>query len=100
MVRTLKDLCLSYEEISVMKIQTIRDMVVETRDFYSELTGVYYHVTTSYKNQIEKLKQQHEHPSLLIRLLNLNPLVNINSEPSVESGKTDSIVVLLSANTN
>lgn len=55
-IATLRDLCLSYEEISVMRMQKIRGLVLTTRSFYDRLSRVYYHVKSSYKDRVLQLE--------------------------------------------
>lgn len=60
LLSSLRILCTSYEEISVMNMQRIREMVLATRVFYIKLAKVYYHVKTSYKNELEKDKKKNK----------------------------------------
>lgn len=64
LLSSLRILCTSYEEISVMNMQRIREMVLSTRTFYMKLSKVYYHVKTSYKDELakdeKKNKKAHE----------------------------------------
>lgn len=54
LLSSLRVLCTSYEEISVMNMQRVRGMVLSTRTFYTKLAKVYYHVKTSYKEELKK----------------------------------------------
>ena len=54
-LRRSKELCVSYEQISVMKMNDIKGDVLTTRDFYTDVSKVYYRVKTSYKKQVEKM---------------------------------------------
>lgn len=47
-----KDLCVSYEHISMMRMNTIKKGVLATRDFYTDVTDVYYKVKSTYKKQV------------------------------------------------
>lgn len=82
---TLRTLCLSYEEISVMKMQKIRGLVLSTRSFFTKLSDVYFNVKSSYKDKIQAImkKKKITDPSKLVR--------------GDKNGK--SVAVLLSANT-
>lgn len=53
-VHTIKLITQTYEEISVIKMQQIRDSVVKTRHFLSILSEVFQDVKISYKQQIEE----------------------------------------------
>lgn len=61
LLTSLRILCTSYEEISVMNMQKIREMVLATRTFYTKLAKVYYHVKISYKDQLEHNKKKNKH---------------------------------------
>lgn len=54
LLSSLRILCTSYEEISVMNMQRIREMVLATRTFYTKLAKVYFHVKSSYKEELAK----------------------------------------------
>ncbi len=60
LLASLRILCTSYEEISVMNMQRIREMVLATRTFYTKLGKVYYHVKTSYKAELAKDKKKNK----------------------------------------
>lgn len=101
-VGTLKDLCLSYEEISVMKMRKIRSFVLQTREFYSNLSQVYYNVKRSYKDTIEILEKKRRFKKAVpINLSNkLKKFFHKGvGKDTNEPRQKDSIVVLLSANT-
>ncbi len=53
-IHTIKLITQTYEEISVMKMQEIRDSVVKTREFLNTLSEVFHDVKVSYKQQIEE----------------------------------------------
>jgi ATP synthase F1 gamma subunit len=58
---TLKTITQAYEELSVMRMQRIRNSVLKTRDFLEHLSRVFFDVKTSYKKQIEQLlAKQHK----------------------------------------
>lgn len=58
MVNIIKSLSQAYEEISVMKIQKVRNTIFLTRDMYGELSKLYQIVKTSYKHKILQLMKQ------------------------------------------
>lgn len=60
LLSSLRILCTSYEEISVMNMQRIREMVLATRTFYTKLAKVYYHVKTSYKDELGRDKKKNK----------------------------------------
>ncbi len=67
MVRTIKMLAQSYEEISVIKIQKVRDSVLATHNFLAKLSEVFFDVKSSYKDEIEKMllkSKKHKNVSL------------------------------------
>lgn len=53
----IKDIVGASEEIASMKMRSIRNKVLLSRDLNDELTEIYREVTVSYKNQIMKLMQ-------------------------------------------
>lgn len=59
-VQDMHMLAQAYEEISVIRMQGIRGLVLKTRTFLSELSDVFYQVKASYRNQILRLMQQHK----------------------------------------
>ncbi len=94
---TLQDLCFSYEEISVMKMQKIRDVVLSTREFFEELSHVYGRVKFSYKDSIARIEKKKKFK------VDFNPSQSFISrlffrKPTVPA-KQGSVFVLLSANT-
>lgn len=82
---TLKSLCTSYEELSVIKMQKIRTFVLATRQFNVKLSDVYVNVKTSYQRQVSELmKKKHiTDPKKFVR--------------TVKNGR--SVAVFISANT-
>jgi ATP synthase F1 gamma subunit len=83
LVSTLKMISQVYEEISVMKMQKVRDWVLKTREYLNQMSDVYFDVKSSYKQKfIDKL---------LLKKDKSENFYNIN-----RNGKT--IAVLLSAN--
>lgn len=102
-VGTLKDLCLSYEEISVMKMRKIRSFVLQTREFYSNLSQVYYNVKRSYKDTIEILEKKRRFKKALpVNLSNKLQKFFHKSQNTTQTntpGQKEAIAVLLSANT-
>lgn len=53
-ISTLKVLAESYEEISVIRMQRVRNSVLTTRDFLSSLAEVFRDVKSSYQKEIER----------------------------------------------
>ncbi len=51
MVRSLAQ---AYEEVAVMQMQTVRDSVLSSRDFFKEIAKVYFEVKVSYMQEITK----------------------------------------------
>ncbi len=51
MVRSLAQ---AYEEVAVMQMQTVRDSVLSSRDFFYEIAEVYFEVKVSYMQEISK----------------------------------------------
>ncbi len=49
---TLKLITQAYEEISVMRMQRIRDAVLKTRIFLDEISAVFVNVKENYRNQV------------------------------------------------
>lgn len=84
-LRMVKNLCLAYEEISVMKMQKIRESVIQNRSFYEKISEVYYEVKGSYKNKVLSImKKKHITDPKKLMLF-------------AKNGKT--VTVLISANT-
>lgn len=85
-IATVKSLTQSYQEISVMKMQLVRESVLQTRQFLAKLSDVFVDVRANYKSELEKLakKQKKDVNTLIINTGNKN-------------GR--SVVMLLSANT-
>jgi ATP synthase F1 gamma subunit len=54
-LNSLKDLAESYEEIAVIRMQKIKDTVLKTRDFLSDLSDVFVDLKTSYENEIKDI---------------------------------------------
>lgn len=52
LVSTLKMISQVYEEISVMKMQRIRDSVLKTRMYLSRMSDVYYDVKSAYRESL------------------------------------------------
>lgn len=51
-VQNLQTICQVYEELSVMKMNEMRENVLHNRTYYQELINTYFEVKTSYKNQV------------------------------------------------
>ncbi len=83
LVKSFKSLALAYEEISAIKMQRTRGLVLQNRDFLSELSEVFRDVRASYKKQIERLLKNKTHKQSV-------------SSAFVKNGKH--VAVLLSSN--
>ena len=55
--QTIKEIAETYEEVSVMKIQKIRNSVLTTRDFMLRLSEIFAEVRHSYKKEIDVLRK-------------------------------------------
>ncbi len=82
LVNTLKVISQAYEEISVMRMQKIRDSVLKARDYLIKLSSVFYDVKQSHRRFINFLEKEVE---------DLSPY-----DILPRNGKT--VTVLLSAN--
>lgn len=80
-ISTLKLLAEAYEEISVIRMQRVRNSVLTTRDFLSSLAEVFRDVKSSYQKEIAR-RQKNKKGNLLTK--------------SIKNGKT--VSVLLSSN--
>ncbi|MBI4079115.1 MAG: F0F1 ATP synthase subunit gamma [Candidatus Levybacteria bacterium] len=83
-VESFRFLAQAYEEISVIKMQGVRSLVLKTRDFLEGISDVFYDVKSSYKQQIALLMKKKQSSEAGLGFARKN-------------GK--SIAVLLSANT-
>lgn len=83
MLSTLKTLAEAYEQISVIRIQRVRNSVLTTRDFLDGLTDIYSDVQASYRDEIKQL-------------LKKNKNAKITLSGTVKNGKT--LAILLSSN--
>lgn len=54
-INTIKNLAESYEEVAVVKMQKLKDSVLKTRDFLSELSDVYVDLKSSYEREVKDL---------------------------------------------
>jgi ATP synthase F1 gamma subunit len=52
---SLKDLAENYEEIAANRMQKIRDSVLESRDFLTELSEVFVDIKSSYEKEVNEL---------------------------------------------
>lgn len=57
---TLKTITETYQELSALKMQKIRQSVLNTRDFLNEVANVYQQVRISYKRKVEKLAKKQQ----------------------------------------
>ena len=53
-----KELCVSYEQISMMRMNSIKKGVLATRTFYADVTDVYYKVKKVYKKQMIEVEKK------------------------------------------
>ena len=54
-LQTIKDLAESYEEIAVIRMQNIRDSVLKTRDFLSDISDIFVDLKSSYEREVKDL---------------------------------------------
>jgi ATP synthase F1 gamma subunit len=54
-INSLKGLAQSYEEIAVIRMQKIRDSVIKTRGYLTELSDVFVDLKSSYEREIREL---------------------------------------------
>src|SRR3989339_1973901 len=54
-LNSLKELAQSYEEIAVVRMQKIKDSVIHTRDFLSDLSDVFVDLKASYLREFKDL---------------------------------------------
>lgn len=85
-INSLKTLAESYEEVSVTRMQNIKDSVLKTRDFLEELSDVYVDLRNNYRHQIEEL----------IARKKKEAIAQQSTSQLVKNGKT--LVVYLSSN--
>lgn len=66
-LNSLKELAESYEEIAVIRMQKIRESVLQTRDFLAELSDVFVDLKTSYNREVVDLlnKRKRKDTSIL-----------------------------------
>lgn len=85
LISTLKLITQAYQEISVMKMQKIRESVLNTRDYLGKFSQVYFDVKQSHRLQIERLMKEK-------KIKNVSEFTTFN-----KNGRTLSL--FLSANT-
>ncbi|HSW88922.1 MAG TPA: F0F1 ATP synthase subunit gamma [Candidatus Saccharimonadales bacterium] len=59
-LNSIKDLAESYEEIAVIRMQKIKDSVLQTRDFLAELSDVFVDLKSSYEREVKHLLTRRE----------------------------------------
>lgn len=69
MVRALAQ---AYEEVAVMQMQKIRDGVLNSRNFYDEISKVYVEVKMSYVSEILKMHKKQRKDKALLSFSTLN----------------------------
>jgi F0F1-type ATP synthase gamma subunit len=85
-----KDIIGASEEIASMKMRSIRNKVLLSRDLNEELTEIYREVSVSYKNQILQLMQQEKGIKALKKIS--------ESQMTLKTGNGEHACVYLSAN--
>lgn len=86
----IKDIIGASEEIASMKMRSIRNKVLLSRDLNIELTEIYREVSVSYKNQILQIMHQQKGSKVLKRIS--------ESQISLKTGNGEHACVYLSAN--
>src|SRR6266576_2590036 len=86
----IKDIVGASEEIASMKMRSIRNKVLLSRDLNEELTEIYREVTSSYRNQIIQLLQEQKGERALKQIN--------KSQMALKTGNGDHACVYLSAN--
>src|SRR5258708_7311687 len=86
----IKDIVGASEEIASMKMRSIRNKVLLSRDLNDELTEIYREVTISYKNQIVQLMQEKKGEKALKQVS--------ESQMALKTGNGEHACVYLSAN--
>jgi F0F1-type ATP synthase gamma subunit len=86
----IKDIVGASEEIASMKMRSIRNKVLLSRDLNDELTEIYREVTLSYKNQIVELMQQMKGQKAIKQVT--------ESQMALKTGNGEHACVYLSAN--
>lgn len=54
-LNSLKNLAESYEEVAVVRMQKIKDSVLKTRDYLTELSDVFVDLKASYEREVQEL---------------------------------------------
>src|SRR5438874_12492617 len=54
-LNSLKDLAEGYEEVAVVRMQQIKNSVLNTRDFLTELSDVFVDLKSSYEREVKEL---------------------------------------------
>jgi ATP synthase F1 gamma subunit len=54
-LNSLKNLAESYEEVAVIRMQKIKDTVLKTRDYLTEISDVFVDLKTSYEREVQEL---------------------------------------------
>ncbi len=54
-LNSLKDLVQSYEEIAVIRMQNIKESVLKTRDFLTEISDIFVDLKASYEREVKDL---------------------------------------------
>jgi F0F1-type ATP synthase gamma subunit len=86
----IKDIVGASEEIASMKMRSIRNKVLLSRDLNAELTEIYREVSISYKNQIVELMQEKKGEKAIKQIT--------QSQMALKTGNGEHACVYLSAN--
>jgi len=54
-LNSLKELAESYEEIAATQMQKIKDSVLKTRDFLSDISDIFVDLKSSYQREVKDL---------------------------------------------
>ena len=57
-LNSIRDLAQSYEEIAVIRIQKIKDSVLKTREFLTDLSDVFVDLKSSYERELKELMER------------------------------------------
>ena len=54
-LNSIKNLAESYEEVAVVRMQKLKDSVLQTRDYLADLSDVYVDLKASYEREVKDL---------------------------------------------
>jgi F0F1-type ATP synthase gamma subunit len=82
-LNSIKDLAQSYEEIAVIRMQKIKDSVLKTREFLSDISDVFVDLKSSYEREVkdlmEKVRKGDKHVLSILQKSNKTLLVYLSS---------------------